>query len=76
MKSTVITATLAIALGLSFTAGAQMKNPAVPAPVMAKMAAPEKTEHKSMVSRMHLDARECLKLETNKAIHGCAEKFR
>ncbi|MGA0115658.1 MAG: hypothetical protein ACO3IW_08930 [Burkholderiales bacterium] len=27
-------------------------------------------------SRAHVDARECLKLATNREIHGCAEKFR
>lgn len=89
MKNILIATTLALVLGWSLTAVAQTDKPAAkpaaapqaakpaaaPAPVMAKMAEP-KAAPKRMASRAHTDARECLKYETNKAIHGCAEKFR
>jgi hypothetical protein len=47
-------------------AAAPAKPEVVPAPVAAAKAP----------SRAHLDARECLKLPTDKAIMACAEKFR
>lgn len=43
-----------------------------PAAVNVPVAAPTKPKP----SRAHLDARECLKLPTDKAIMACAEKFR
>ena len=42
---------------------------AKPAPVLVQ--APPR-----MAGRAQVDARECLKLATNREIHGCAEKFR
>lgn len=40
------------------------------------MAPPVKAAPARVASRARMDARECLKHETNQAIHGCAEKFR
>lgn len=44
--------------------------PAQPAAAATPVAMPKKP------SRAHLDARQCLKLQTDKAIMACAEKFR
>lgn len=86
MKNMLMIATLAVALAPSFAAAAQTDKPAAntaavpaakpaaPALVMGKKAEPEPV--RMAASRAHIDARECLKLETNMAIHSCAEKFR
>jgi hypothetical protein len=56
--------------------------PATPAPVetVAAATAPKQTMAdagpRALTARSKLDARECLKLDTNQAIHRCAEAFR
>lgn len=49
---------------------------AVPAAKEVPVAAPAATEARVLTARSKLDARECLKQETNQAIHRCAEGFR
>jgi len=48
-----------------------------PAPAKVQVvAAPVEAGPHALTARSRLDARECLKNETNQAIHRCAEKFR
>lgn len=49
---------------------APLQPAATPSPDAASSAA------RALTSRSRLDARECLNLETNLAVHRCAEKFR
>jgi predicted NodU family carbamoyl transferase len=44
--------------------------------VVAVAAAPAEAGPRALTARSKLDARECLKQETNQAIHRCAEGFR
>lgn len=65
--------------GGAATAQAPAAAPAAsaPAPVAAADAPAVATGHAPMLTaRAKLDARECLKLDTNQAVHRCAERFR
>ena len=78
MKKLLITLSLAVATlpALAAEGGkADMKTEVKPA---AAKAAPviEQGAVARTASRAHVDARECLKLATNREIHGCAEKYR
>lgn len=84
MKTVLIALSLAVISGVSLAATAADGKPAAkmdmktegksapmkPAPVL------EQGAMARTPSRAHVDARECLKLATNREIHGCAEKFR
>jgi hypothetical protein len=50
--------------------------PATAAPAKPEVVAPAPVAVASKPSRAHLDARECLKQPTDKAIMACAEKYR
>jgi hypothetical protein len=52
------------------------KVPAMKAPSAPDMASPVDSGPRMLTARSKLDARECLKHETNQAIQQCAERFR
>lgn len=53
-----------------------VKEVPAPAPAVSVAAAPAEAGPRALTARAKLDARECLKQETNQAIHRCAEGFR
>lgn len=80
MKNLLIALSLAVAAGPAFAASAPDGKPAAKMEMKAGAATSvpviEQATAPRMASRAHVDARECLKLATNKEIHGCAEKYR
>ncbi len=81
MKNLVFATLLTTALLGPATVLAQAAAPATmeKKPVAAKLEltmAEPKSEGRRGGARADVDARECLKLETNMAIHKCAEKYR
>lgn len=84
MKTLLIALSLAVVCGPSLAATAADGKPAAkmdmkPEGKAAPMKPAPRLEQGAMArtaSRAHVDARECLKLATNREIHACAEKYR